>query len=655
MSLIEPDIKLEDLNFIQDKVIESKEDPSFDLVSELRLASEKNSTTSDAIKFKTLCSLLADLAEVNWSIEITRKGFDVSPPTKIKSNEAKIEAVKINTKAAETDINNYEDAKFLNKLINPPVGSKYFSINKLVDDGNELKKLFEKINKIKHEDEKIVELKKIINPEIQHCFEDESCSITGLRLLDIWRYFRLTWSMPYQSSNARTMPFLVRNAARPNKPVIGIFQLVNPFFNNKGRNSFLKWDSYISAIQEIKNKNLSPKELGEAFLKSIQEALKETRYDDFFTDKEILKPNDRIIKKLVELEKKYRTEELKEEKHYYIKKIPIKTKKESDTPKLRSEEKLYLKKRSKRLSKLLFARKIFNETNLKNDPKRALTIMIQTDSGKRAMNIALEYIRQRIYSTQSADLNVCGAVAPYNEIIGGKLITLLSTSKKVMEKYDENYKKEVSIISSGVAGRNIIKPSKLLFLSVSSLYDIASSQYNRLKLLKKNFSRLKSDLIWHEAGFTEGLGSFHISQATSNLFDELTKKVKKFKNESVSGKGTSHKIRKISMGLTILKIKPDLILMHNQRRRNYVFYHQKEKDMIKFLYGLKKIKNFNYCSSEYAITEVWMKRWLTNRIKRKETLLKLSNLNSAYISKKFEKIINNNPLIVDNNLSLFAN
>ena len=111
--------------------------------------------------------------------------------------------------------------------------------------------------------------------------------------------------------------------------------------------------------------------------------------------------------------------------------------------------------------------------------------MIQTDSGKRAMNIALEYMRQRIYSTQSADLNVCGAVAPYNEIIGGKLITLLSTSKKVMEKYDENYKKEVSIISSGVAGRNIIKSSKLLFLSVSSLYDISSSQYNRLKLLKK--------------------------------------------------------------------------------------------------------------------------------------------------------------------------
>ena len=85
------------------------------------------------------------------------------------------------------------------------------------------------------------------------------------------------------------------------------------------------------------------------------------------TAKEILKPTNSIIKKLGELEKKYRTEELKEEKHYYIKKIPIKTKKESNTPKLRSEEKLYLKKRSKRLSKLLPSdRLIVSESGLFN-------------------------------------------------------------------------------------------------------------------------------------------------------------------------------------------------------------------------------------------------------------------------------------------------
>ena len=67
-----------------------------------------------------------------------------------------------------------------------------------------------------------------------------------------------------------------------------------------------------------------------------------------------------------------------------------------------------------------------------------------------------------------------------------------------------------------MAGRDLIKPSKLLFLTVSSLYDITSSQYNRLKLYK-GFPKLKSDLIWYEAGLTKGLGSYHISQNTSIL------------------------------------------------------------------------------------------------------------------------------------------
>ena len=640
MSEITPDIKLEDLNFIKDKVIESKEDSSFDLVSELRLKSEQPSTTTDSLKFRTFCSLLADLIDLGWSIEITRKGFDISPPKYIKSNEAKIQARNSNWKAAENDISNLQDATFIKKLRNPPVGSKFKSVDLLVDNGEELKKLFENVNTLKDEDKKVDALKKIIKPEIQHCFLDETCSYTGLRLIDIWRYFRLTWSMPYQTSNARTMPFLVRNGARPNKPVIGIFQLVNPFFNNTGRNAFLCWDNYATAANEIKNKNLTVNELSDAFLQSIDKSLKETRYDDLVSDiKLIRKPDQKIISKLSKLSDQYRVEENEEEKTQFNKKIKIKTRREVETSLSRSNEKMYLKKRSKRLSKLLFARMIFNEYGLKKDPKRALTIMMQIADGQRAMNIALEYMRQSIYSTQAADLNVCGSIAPYNELLGGKLITLLSTSKNVMEKYDESYKKEKSIISSAVAGRDIIKPSKLLFLTVSSLYDIASSQYNRLKLYKKDFPKLKTDLIFHEAGTTEGIGSYHISQNTSNLINELTGKVRKFMKKSISGKGHSHKIRKIIIGLRILNIKADDIMMHNQKRRNYVFFHKNKKNITKYLYGLKKVENFNHCSSDLSITEAWIKRWVIKRILRKESLEKIGKSNYKTLSSLFENVV----------------
>src|SRR4051812_28501983 len=45
---------------------------------------------------------------------------------------------------------------------------------------------------------------------------------TGLRLMDVWRYFRHTWTNQYTSVPGRTMVFLVRDRASENHPVIGI-------------------------------------------------------------------------------------------------------------------------------------------------------------------------------------------------------------------------------------------------------------------------------------------------------------------------------------------------------------------------------------------------------------------------------------------------
>ena len=193
-----------------------------------------------------------------------------------------------------------------------------------------------------------------------------------------------------------------------------------------------------------------------------------------------------------------------------------------------------------------------------------------------------------------------------------------------------------------------------MFLTVSSLYDIASSQYNRLKLYKKDFPKLKTDLIFHEAGTTEGIGSYHISQNTSNLINDLTGKVRKFMKKSISGKGHSHKIRKIIIGLRILNIKADDIMMHNQKRRNYVFFHKNKKNMIKYLYGLKKIENFNHCSSDLSITEAWIKRWVIKRILRKESLEKIGKSNYKTLSSLFENVVKEYAN-EEENFNLFSN
>ena len=121
---------------------------------------------------------------------------------------------------------------------------------------------------------------------------------------------------------------------------------------------------------------------------------------------DVSKPSEKIIDKFRRLSEQYRDEEHLDEKKELKTKIKIKTRREAETPRSKSEEPMYKKKRAKRLSKLLFARKIFNDFKLKTNPKKAITILIQTDEGRRAINIGLEYMRQNIYSTQAADLNV---------------------------------------------------------------------------------------------------------------------------------------------------------------------------------------------------------------------------------------------------------
>ena len=129
------------------------------MVSELRRESDKPNTTTEALKYKSFCSLLADLYELNWSIEITRKGFDIYSPTYFNADNSKIKAKEANQKAALNSINNPYDINFIKKMRFPPVGSKLKSVDRLIDNGKELKEIFEKINKVENKDKILKELK----------------------------------------------------------------------------------------------------------------------------------------------------------------------------------------------------------------------------------------------------------------------------------------------------------------------------------------------------------------------------------------------------------------------------------------------------------------------------------------------------------------
>ena len=81
--------------------------------------------------------------------------------------------------------------------------------------------------------------------------------------------------------------------------------------------------------------------------------------------------------------------------------------------------------------------------------------------------------------TAIADLTVCDAVPPYNEVLGGKLVAMLMTGPEVMEEYRR-----------ATAGRPASSPPRwpavnragadLVFLGTTSLYAQRPNQYDRI-------------------------------------------------------------------------------------------------------------------------------------------------------------------------------
>lgn len=65
-----------------------------------------------------------------------------------------------------------------------------------------------------------------VNPELEIIEPGARDPVTGLLLQDIWRYARHYWSIPYQSTSGRNIFYLVRDAALPARPLIGIAALV---------------------------------------------------------------------------------------------------------------------------------------------------------------------------------------------------------------------------------------------------------------------------------------------------------------------------------------------------------------------------------------------------------------------------------------------
>src|SRR5204862_3597783 len=102
--------------------------------------------------------------------------------------------------------------------------------------------------------------------------------------------------------------------------------------------------------------------------------------------------------------------------------------------------------------------------------------------GSDAIRVILKKAKADRVGIAVADITVCGAVQPYNAILGGKLVAMLATSPEVILEYRRRYSNAESEIASSMAGRPIVRAPTLVLLGTTSLYGGGSSQYNRIKI-----------------------------------------------------------------------------------------------------------------------------------------------------------------------------
>ena len=173
--------------------------------------------------------------------------------------------------------------------------------------------------------------------------------------------------------------------------------------------------------------------------------------------------------------------------------------------------------------------------------------------------------------TLLADLSICGAIPPYNEILGAKLIAMLVASPEVVNEYSRRYGKQPSIIASSMAGKPVIRPANLVFISTTSLYGQRPNQYDRIVIPCRDIVGGSDDVIRYKyLGKTEGVGTFHFSEQTVN---ELSLLVSRKKNgqkvHSIFGEGANPRMRKIRNGLEELGVSSNEFMTHGTPRLVY--------------------------------------------------------------------------------------
>jgi len=479
---------------------------------------------------------------------------------------------------------------------------------------------------------------------------------TGFKLSDIWRYFRYTWSIPYKTMPGRNIYYLVRDSLQPYHPIIGIFALGNSVLNLTVRDDDIGWT--IEAIKaemskrvhteyceqtvsgtdgkRVKVKIQAPIETEEEYLqrryayaerlfpllvKNVNSAISEIYTGDLGYYKQTKYPRQEQVDELYAIAAEYSERS-------------INNRNNETSPDWREEAKsnLFKRKRASELAKLLEAKIAFNNAVGQSNEDKLLSLLA-SESGRKAIHTALIANRKCKIGSSMMDIIVCGSIPPYNHLLGGKLVSILACSPRVISDYTHRYEGQISEIASRMKGEQVIRDSRLVYLGTTSLYAVGSSQYNRIKVPLGN-GRL---LEFRKMGVTEGYGTVFFSRETTALFSRILELQDGGKRiNHVFGEGTSPRFRMISRGLSSIGIRADAFLKHYSSR--IVYSIDLAKNTKEYLMGYTNAVDYGFnpdCEKDIAhgtqaLIDYWYNRWLMKRLTTVDIVQRLNDFAIPY-------------------------
>lgn len=207
------------------------------------------------------------------------------------------------------------------------------------------------------------------------------------------------------------------------------------------------------------------------------------------------------------------------------------------------------------------------------------------DRGRRLVNIM--------------DAYVLGAMPPYSQLLGGKLVASLIRSREIYDDFAETYGDTRGIISKKK------KKARLLIVTTTSSLG-RSSIYNRLKLGEQKYFK--------SIGFTGGWGHFHIPD---DLFGEMRAYLRDIGHSYADlhkyGEGPNWRMRTTRVALTALGYKEDM-LRHGIQREVYLC--EMASNALKILRTGEGRPNLKSLKTVEEISNLAVQRWMIPRSQR---------------------------------------